>query len=177
MVGPWKVIQPLLLTLSVTLRIFVIEGLLTTVVALGSRWLIADWPENARFLDSNERALLIHKLSQDEGTFKMDRLDKKTFKRILRDWKIWIRWISPRHDFPWIQNFSWCIFSVASCTLAPASQFIPYRTTFPPSSPSSATRHPTLKFKLYQFTPLLLWSPSSQRGWVIACSIGTALLS
>lgn len=61
-------------------------------MALGSKWLIADWPENAKFLDSNERALLIHKLSQDDGTFKMDRLDKETFKRILGDWKIWVRW-------------------------------------------------------------------------------------
>lgn len=68
------------------------EGLLTTVVALGSRWLIADWPEDAKFLDSNERALLIHKLSQDEGTFKMELLDKQTFQRILEDWKIWVRW-------------------------------------------------------------------------------------
>ncbi|KAL8719452.1 MAG: hypothetical protein Q9225_003541 [Loekoesia sp. 1 TL-2023] len=75
---------------SVPIRIFIIEGLLTAAVAVVSKWLIADWPENAKFLDDNERALLVHRLEKDEGHAKMDRLNKKTLKRILSDWKIWV---------------------------------------------------------------------------------------
>ena len=69
--------------------IFIIEGLLTAAVAVVSKFFLADWPENAKFLTREERDLLLNKLSKDEGIFKMDRLDRKALRRILRDWKIW----------------------------------------------------------------------------------------
>ncbi|KAL9603434.1 MAG: hypothetical protein Q9219_001121 [cf. Caloplaca sp. 3 TL-2023] len=70
--------------------IFIIEGLLTIVVAIAARWLIVDWPEDAGFLTADERAILLHRLHKDEGTAQMDRLDRTAIKRILSDWKIWI---------------------------------------------------------------------------------------
>ncbi|KAL8785862.1 MAG: hypothetical protein Q9195_008457 [Heterodermia aff. obscurata] len=69
--------------------IFIVEGLLTIVVAVASKWLLADWPEQAKFLTDEERALLLEKLSQSEGVAKMDRLDKDALRLVLRDWKIW----------------------------------------------------------------------------------------
>ena len=70
-------------------RIFIVEGLLTIVVAVASKWLLADWPEQAKFLTDGERALLLAKLSRSEGVAKMDRLDRDALRRILQDWKIW----------------------------------------------------------------------------------------
>ncbi|KAL8819261.1 MAG: hypothetical protein Q9223_002269 [Gallowayella weberi] len=69
--------------------IFIIEGLLTTLIAAAAKWLIADWPENAKFLDDDERSLLVRRLKDDISYAKMDRLDRKTLKRILGDWKMW----------------------------------------------------------------------------------------
>ncbi|KAL8731705.1 MAG: hypothetical protein Q9181_004216 [Wetmoreana brouardii] len=70
--------------------IFIIEGLLTLVVAVASKWLIVDWPEDARFLNDGERALLLRRLENDKGFAKMDKLDKRAIKRIIGDWKIWV---------------------------------------------------------------------------------------
>ena len=64
---------------------------MTTVIAIASKWLLADWPENAKFLSAGEKALLLQKLGRDEGISKMDRLDKQAIKRIIGDWKIWTR--------------------------------------------------------------------------------------
>lgn len=55
-----------------------------------SKWLIVDWPEKAKFLDDDERALLLHRLEDDDGYAKMDHLDRDTLKRILGDWKLWV---------------------------------------------------------------------------------------
>ncbi|OQO01552.1 hypothetical protein B0A48_12588 [Cryoendolithus antarcticus] len=69
--------------------IFIIEGMLTVVCALGSWWIIPDWPETATFLTDEERTLLIARLSADVGDAKLNRLDKAATKRIFSDWKIW----------------------------------------------------------------------------------------
>lgn len=50
-----------------------------------SKWLIVNWLENAKFLDDNKRALLLHRLKDDDGYAKIDYLDRDTLKRILRD--------------------------------------------------------------------------------------------
>ncbi|KAI9843963.1 MAG: hypothetical protein M1837_006004 [Sclerophora amabilis] len=70
--------------------IFIIEGLLTIVLAVISKFLIVDWPETARFLNAEEKALLSLRLEQDGGFARMDRLDRKAKMRILRDWKIYV---------------------------------------------------------------------------------------
>lgn len=69
--------------------IFIIEGLATAVVSALSKLWIVDWPETAKFLTDDERAMLIRKLSVDAGEARMDRLDSKSIKRTLLDWKIW----------------------------------------------------------------------------------------
>ena len=69
--------------------IFILEGLFTSVVALGAKWFIVDWPENAKFLTDDEKKLLIARLSLDVADAKMNRLDKRAAKRIFTDWKIY----------------------------------------------------------------------------------------
>jgi hypothetical protein len=79
-------------TLPLTLfRIFIIEGLATIAVAVVAFFLIADWPEDAKFLNKDEKDLLAHRLNTDgnSGVARMDRLDNDALKRIFRDWKIW----------------------------------------------------------------------------------------
>lgn len=69
--------------------IFIIEGLATAVIGGLSKFWIVDWPETAKFLNDEERAMLIRKLAVDVGDARMDRLDSKSIKRTLLDWKIW----------------------------------------------------------------------------------------
>lgn len=73
--------------------IFIIEGLLTIAVALSFKFLgiLVDWPETAAFLTSSERELLIQRLKDDIGQdTQLNTLNRRSLKRILSDWKIYI---------------------------------------------------------------------------------------
>jgi hypothetical protein len=70
--------------------VFIIEGILTVVVAIAAKFCLVDWPENSRFLSEAERAHLIARLSEDTGVAaRMDRIDKASTRRVFSDWKIW----------------------------------------------------------------------------------------
>lgn len=69
--------------------IFIIEGLVTTVVAVAFLFIVVDWPESATFLNSAERELLIKRLRADGGEARMDTLNRRSAKRICGDWKIY----------------------------------------------------------------------------------------
>ncbi|PGH14631.1 hypothetical protein AJ79_02966 [Helicocarpus griseus UAMH5409] len=70
--------------------LFILEGLVTVVVAIASKFLIVDWPETAKFLNDDERRMLLARLAKDNGEVKMDRLDKKAAKRCFTDPKIYL---------------------------------------------------------------------------------------
>ena len=70
--------------------IFIIEGLTTFIVAVVSRFFIVDWPETAKFLNAEERSLLIRRLSEDVADVRMNRLDDKARRRAFGDWKIYV---------------------------------------------------------------------------------------
>lgn len=70
--------------------IFIIEGLATVVVAVISKFIIVDWPDTAKFLNDEERSLLLHRLSVDQGEARLDRLDRNSTKRIFSDLKIYL---------------------------------------------------------------------------------------
>ncbi|KAH1327098.1 hypothetical protein KXX16_006424 [Aspergillus fumigatus] len=70
--------------------IFILEGLATIVVAVIAKFIVVDWPETARFLNEDERALLLRRLAQDQGEARMDRLDKKSLRRAFSDPKIYL---------------------------------------------------------------------------------------
>ncbi|KAI9878608.1 MAG: hypothetical protein M1830_000427 [Pleopsidium flavum] len=70
--------------------IFIIEGLLTIVVAVIGKFFIVDWPETSKFLNPDERNLLLRRLSEEVAEAQMDTLDKASIRRILTDWKIYV---------------------------------------------------------------------------------------
>ncbi|KAK2735623.1 hypothetical protein FQN57_001169 [Myotisia sp. PD_48] len=70
--------------------IFIIEGIVTVVIAIASKFIIPDWPENAKFLNETERNILVSRLADDNGEAKMDRLDKAAFKRCFSDIKVYL---------------------------------------------------------------------------------------
>lgn len=82
--------------------IFLIEGLATVLVSLAAYFLIADWPEECRFLTKDELALLKQRLEDDEpstlthltdpssSSTRMDTLNSFSLRLVLRDWKIWL---------------------------------------------------------------------------------------
>ncbi|KAK0935149.1 hypothetical protein LTR29_013249 [Friedmanniomyces endolithicus] len=70
--------------------IFILEGLVTAIVAIAAKWFIVDWPETATFLTNEEKRLLIARLSADVADAKMNRLDKPAVKRIFSDWKMYL---------------------------------------------------------------------------------------
>ena len=71
--------------------IFIIEGLMSCVLAVVARFIIADWPEQAKFLNEEERRYVLSKGAKDVGGgSRMDRLDGAAWKRIMSDWKIYV---------------------------------------------------------------------------------------
>ena len=70
-------------------RIFIIEGLLTVVVGIAALFLVVDYPEEANFLTSEERQLLSQRMAEDNAGVSMNKLDWKTLRLILSDWKIY----------------------------------------------------------------------------------------
>lgn len=70
--------------------IFIIEGLLTVLMAILLKFWVVDWPETAKFLTDADRALLLRRLRSDAGFARMDHLDKRAAKRIFSDWKIYV---------------------------------------------------------------------------------------
>jgi MFS family permease len=70
--------------------IFILEGIFTVLVAIASFWLVPDWPETAKFLTEDERALLIRRLALDQEDANMNHWDKTTARRVFGDVKIYL---------------------------------------------------------------------------------------
>ncbi|KAL1966724.1 hypothetical protein VTN77DRAFT_3921 [Rasamsonia byssochlamydoides] len=70
--------------------IFIMEAIITLIVSTIGFFIIVPFPEDAKFLTADEKALLLARLEEDGGSV---RHDKITFGRVLpmiADWKIWI---------------------------------------------------------------------------------------
>ncbi|MCJ1438832.1 hypothetical protein MMC27_008222 [Xylographa pallens] len=70
--------------------IFIIEGLITVLVACLAKFFVVDWPETSKFLNHDERQILLLRLREDVAEARMDRLDKKATRRVFSDWKIYV---------------------------------------------------------------------------------------
>lgn len=79
--------------------IFIIEGLATIVIAIVSKFIIADWPETAKFLNEKERQILISRLAADNGEAKMSRLDKPAMKRCFSDIKVYLGYVKDIYSY------------------------------------------------------------------------------
>ena len=69
--------------------IFIVEGLITIVFAIASRFLIVDWPETSKFLSDSERLMLIHRLAHDGSDASMNHFDRNARYQTFTDWKIY----------------------------------------------------------------------------------------
>lgn len=71
--------------------IFLIEGAITAAIAIISAFIIVDWPEDNKYLNADELALLKKRIALDVGDHcRMDTLNKYAYTRILTDYKIWL---------------------------------------------------------------------------------------
>lgn len=82
--------------------IFILEGILTVVVAIIAYFTLYDFPETAGFLTDEERAFVVHRLkyqgqSKEDGAVKVaqdDTFQWKFVKAAFLDWQIWVNiWV------------------------------------------------------------------------------------
>jgi sugar phosphate permease len=71
--------------------IFIIEGLVTAVAGIVMKWWLVDWPEDSGFLDEQETAVLMARLSADRA--EEAKMDKWNTKRVFSDWKILLGYV------------------------------------------------------------------------------------
>jgi len=73
--------------------IFVIEGLLTVVIAAGGYWLLVDFPDSKRatwsFLSQRERDWICARVHADRGDVTAPPFVLKEYLRVGKDWKVW----------------------------------------------------------------------------------------
>lgn len=76
--------------------IFILEGIVTVLVALVSYALLYDFPETAKFLTDEERAFVVYRLKfqgQDGITQRVAQVDEFKWKYVgqaFLDWQIWV---------------------------------------------------------------------------------------
>lgn len=77
--------------------IFILEGIVTVLVAAASFWLLYDFPETATFLSEEERAFVVYRLKyqgQSKGTYahvaQAEEFKWKYVGQAFADWQIWV---------------------------------------------------------------------------------------
>lgn len=80
----------LLLSLLTCLRIFIINGLLTVVTAPIIPFMLADKPENARWLtDEDRKNMVLLRQAEIGQSISGQEFNKKDAKEAFKDWKVW----------------------------------------------------------------------------------------
>ncbi|KAI5819542.1 major facilitator superfamily domain-containing protein [Pyronema omphalodes] len=69
--------------------IFILEGLLTLVVAVIAYWAINDYPATAKFLSTAEKVEVERRLKEDRTSL-ADEYHTKYFYQAIKDWKIYV---------------------------------------------------------------------------------------
>lgn len=69
--------------------IFILEGILTVIVAFSAFKLMHDYPATAKFLNPEERNEVVERLKRDRSSL-ADEFDLKYFWQAVKDWKIWV---------------------------------------------------------------------------------------
>lgn len=75
--------------LSAWAWIFIIEGLVTFIVAIWSYFQIHDFPQTSKFLTDDEKVEVIARLKADRSSL-ADEFDLKFFWQAIKDWKIYV---------------------------------------------------------------------------------------
>lgn len=66
------------------------EAIITLVVSTIGFFIIVPFPEDAKFLTAEEKALLLARLEEDGGSVRHDRITLGRVLPMIADWKIWI---------------------------------------------------------------------------------------
>ena len=66
---------------------FIMEGIITLIVAIASFWMVHDWPEHARFLTPLEREMVLTRLRAEQGLAGEGKLNMRVVKNAMTDWK------------------------------------------------------------------------------------------
>ncbi|KAF2842866.1 major facilitator superfamily transporter [Patellaria atrata CBS 101060] len=69
--------------------IFILEGLITLVVAIVAFFVMNDYPATAKFLTDGERKEITRRLEADRSSL-ADEWNMKYFYHAIQDWKIWV---------------------------------------------------------------------------------------
>lgn len=70
--------------------VFILEGVATCLLSLIGFFVIADFPEEAKFLTEPEREFVIAKLEKDIGNSAYEYLSWRRVFSVFKDWKIWV---------------------------------------------------------------------------------------
>lgn len=70
--------------------IFILEGLITVIAGIVSWWMVFDWPETARFLDTNDRIRVQRRLILDRQGKTADDFDRRHIFEAVKDWKTYV---------------------------------------------------------------------------------------
>lgn len=69
--------------------IFILEGILTAVVAVIGYFFMHGFPEDAIFLSKDDKEYILARLKHDAGGATSDTLTLKMVLSVFRDWQIW----------------------------------------------------------------------------------------
>ncbi|ORY60005.1 putative nicotinamide mononucleotide transmembrane transporter protein [Pseudomassariella vexata] len=69
--------------------IFILEGILTIIVAIVAFFIMNDYPDTAKFLKAEEKIEVLRRLEEDRSSLS-DEFDMRYFWHALKDWKIWV---------------------------------------------------------------------------------------
>ncbi|CAG8774522.1 8283_t:CDS:2, partial [Racocetra persica] len=70
--------------------IFLIDGLITVLIAFFSYFLIADYPETTSWLANDERKTIINRIQIDSGQISITNQDKYQIVEAFKDWKVYM---------------------------------------------------------------------------------------
>ncbi|KAF3920262.1 hypothetical protein AA313_de0208292 [Arthrobotrys entomopaga] len=72
--------------------IMILEGIPTVIIGLSTLWLLPDEPATARFLDSEEKAMVVHRMKVQHGTSinPEEKLKKQDVIACFKDWKCYM---------------------------------------------------------------------------------------
>ncbi|TLS27534.1 hypothetical protein PpBr36_04993 [Pyricularia pennisetigena] len=85
--------------------IFILEGLLTLVVALIAYKAMYDYPDTAKFLSPVEKAEVVNRLKLDRSSL-ADEWDMRYFWDALKDWKIWVHMLITNGIYTGLYSYS-----------------------------------------------------------------------
>ena len=71
--------------------IFILEGVLTCVIAFTTFFLITDFPEDAKWLNEDEKAFVKARLRSDQGASELEqKISFRDVRQVMGDYKTWL---------------------------------------------------------------------------------------